>query len=252
MGNRRVFGAARGRGAAHPAPQPAVGSGTTPFDQADGIDQIARLAVDLPRGAIGRAVPAQERLEMQRTDPVPSPGQQQRTLDAKLHCVEVRPPVAAQEIRRVVDPIRIIEFEIDGIVNAHRHFPGVVRHGIRVVRQPILTTGRTVNRHVDIEFPLFTAKIQIEKIAAEIKIGPVVMAVERDQVARRVGLVVEFVLIIIRIQRPDVVLRPVLELLIPDGAAGHVRILVRADHRPLANGDGQCVHRPQPRHRANA
>ena len=248
VGDDCVLGAAGGGAAQHPAREPAVGGGAAPLVVANPIHQVAARAQDFARAPVG-TVPHGEELQVQRAAAVPALGQQQAPADAKLHRVQIAAPVAAPVFRGTVGPAGFIDVEVGAVINAGDDFPRMVGLAIGIIGQPFLATGGAIDGHVDIQFAGRMGRREIVEIDAEIDAGPVVVAVDGHDIARGIRAVAKAVRITALIQGPQIAGRPILKLLVPHRAAGHIRILVGPNNRPRPDGNGPRHLRPPDQHR---
>ena len=225
---------------------------------ANPVDQITALPQNFARRVV-RSIPDRKGLQMKRRVTIPAFADQQTATQTEFHRIQISPPIAPPVLRWTVGPAVVIKIEVGSIVNAGHHFPRMVGPAIGEVGQPTLPPGRAVNGHIDIQLSALLASTEVKEIEAEIDVGPVIVAVEGNQIPCRIRSIVEVVIVRVRIERAQVAGRPVLEFLVPDRAAEQdVRILVGTDDRPGANRDGSNrghPHRQQqypPRHQRHA
>ena len=199
------------------------------------VRRVALAAVADLAGPEVRAVLGRHDREIHDPAAVPPVIEQRLLGDAKLHgvklAVEVRPQEPADGL-----PARVDDVVIDAVVELDADLPRVIDLHVGPVGHPRLPAGGTVDRDVDVEVAVLGVELEIVQIDAEVDVVALDPRVERDQVARIVVPVVEVVpppgVQARPVQRPAIVPRPVLELLVVGVPGG-----VRPDPRPRPNRD---------------
>ena len=223
----RAPGGVRGRNRTSQKPDPA----------ADIAVERTKRVVEVSLRAVVIAILGREHLEVDDVRAIPTG--HRVGLDAELHAVQIRAPIRAEPVAggdfagdRVRDAIELGGIEFDA------RLPRMIGVALDGIREEALPAGCIIQRDVDVEIAGFRPDSQIEEVDAEEITIAFLPGIKRDEIPARVVAIGKQILVVIRIERAQIFLPPILKFLIPRHA-----LFIRADGRPCADDDGRVRRR---------